>query len=117
MIWMDRCRLRSILATVIAALALAFVAPLFAQSETDAKPAAPKPAGNDHGIPQVRRINEEIRKVWEDNKLRPSVAATDNEYCRRVYLDVLGRIPTVTELREFLQSKESDKKAKLVNKI
>jgi len=112
---MDRRNLQSIVLFVAGVFALAVTA--FAQSETDAKPAAPKPAGNDHGIPQVRRINEEIRKVWEDNKLRPSAPATDNEWCRRVYLDVLGRIPTVTELREFLQSKESDKKAKLVTKI
>src|SRR5262249_44966567 len=111
MIWMDRRNLRSILMAAIGTFALAFAAPLLAQTETDAKPTAPKSAGNDHGIPQVRRINEEIRKVWEDNKVRPSAPASDNEYCRRVYLDVLGRIPTVTELREFLQSKESDKKA------
>ena len=30
---------------------------------------------------------------------------------------MLGRVPSVTELREFLSSKESDKKAKLVAKI
>jgi hypothetical protein len=111
---MDR---RVFTSLALAVVALASPLPVSAQSETDAKPTAPKSVGNDHGIPQVRRINEEIRKVWEDNKLRPSVQATDNEYCRRVYLDILGRIPTVQELRDFIQSKENDKKAKLVGKL
>lgn len=74
-------------------------------------------AGNDYGLPQVRRINDEIRQVWVENKLLPSPAATDGEWCRRVYLDVLGRVPAVQELREFLNSRESDKRAKLVSKL
>ena len=49
--------------------------------------------------------------------MKPSPPATDGEWCRRVFLDVLGRVPSVTELREFLSSKEADKKAKLVSKI
>src|SRR5262249_28551262 len=87
-----------------------FVQAVFAQNETAAKSAAEPKGGaaNDHGVPQVRRINEEIRHVWEDNKLKPAVPATDGEWCRRVYLDVLGRVPSVTELREFLSSKEAD---------
>jgi hypothetical protein len=88
-----------------------------AQPETDAKTATPKASvGNDHGIPQVRRINEEIRQVWEDNKLRPSAPASDAEWCRRVFLDVLGRVPSVNELRDF-HKESGDKKAKLVNKL
>jgi hypothetical protein len=71
----------------------------------------------DRGIAQVRRINEEIRRVWEDNKLKPSAPATDSEWCRRVYLDVLGRVPSVTELRDFLSAREADKKAKLVSRL
>jgi len=55
--------------------------------------------------------------VWDDNKLHAAPPATDGEWCRRVYLDVLGRVPSVTELRDFLTSKEADRKAKLVSKI
>jgi len=74
-------------------------------------------AANDFGLPQVRMINEQIRQVWTDNNMKPSPPATDAEWCRRVYLDVLGRIPSVQELREFLASREADKKAKLVTKL
>ena len=72
------------------------------------------PAASDHNLPQVKFINEQIRQVWKDNNLQPSPPATDGEWCRRVFLDVLGRIPSVDEYREYVHSKETDKKAKLV---
>src|SRR3954464_3514021 len=94
-----------ILGTVFSLIALAFVVPAVGQSDSAAKASAGKSTGGaDHNVPQVRRINEEISRVWDDNKLRPSPPATDGEWCRRVYLDVLGRVPSVQELREFLTS-------------
>lgn len=75
------------------------------------------PAAADFGIPQVAKINSEIRQVWQDNGMKPSPPATDGEWCRRLYLDILGRIPTVSELNEFVTSKETDRKAKLVTKL
>lgn len=77
-----------------------------------------EPAGSrDFGIPQVRFINEQISRVWKENSLVPAPQALEGEWCRRVFLDVLGRIPSVEESRAFLASKEPDKKAKLVNKL
>jgi hypothetical protein len=71
----------------------------------------------DYGIPQVRMINERIRAQWTDWQLKPSPPATDGEWCRRVYLDILGRIPSYQELTEFLADSSPDKKAKLVDKL
>ncbi len=68
-------------------------------------------------IPEVRRINEEVRQVWKEYKITPSVAATDGEWCRRLHLDILGRIPTVDELNTFLADKDPDKRTKLVAKL
>ncbi len=82
-----------------------------------AAPTPALPAANSFNIPQVAKINEEIRTVWSDNQISPSPVAPDGEWCRRVYLDIIGRIPSVAELREFLASKESDKKVKLVDKL
>ena len=72
---------------------------------------------SDYGLSQVAEINRNIRQVWVDNSMSPSPPATDGEWCRRVYLDILGRVPSVTELREFVGSKEPDRKFKLVNKL
>jgi hypothetical protein len=76
--------------------------------------ASPAPS---YGLPQVQKINEEIRQVWADNRIAPSPPATEAEWCRRVYLDVIGRIPSVEELRAFLASRGADRKLTLVNKL
>ncbi len=71
----------------------------------------------DYGMPQVAKINEEIRAVWSDYQIKASTPAADGEWCRRVYLDVLGRVPSVEELRTFLASKDERKKSKLVSSL
>ena len=81
------------------------------------KPAKEEAAAPDFGTPQVREINKQIRQVWTDSKLTPSPPALDGEWCRRVYLDILGRIPSVDELHSYVRSKETDKKAKLVSSL
>lgn len=68
-------------------------------------------------IPEVRVINEKIREGWKEASLTPSPPATDGEWCRRVFLDVLGRVPSVAELQSFVTSTEPDRKSKLVNSL
>jgi hypothetical protein len=66
---------------------------------------------------QVEQINSMIQRVWEDYEIKPSREATDGEWCRRVFLDVIGRIPTVEELNVYLSDKSDDKKRILVDKL
>lgn len=68
-----------------------------------------------YGIPQVEFINQQIRQGWAAHALAPSPTATDSEFCRRLYLDLLGRLPSVDELNKFLSDRSSDRKAKLVD--
>ena len=59
-------------------------------------------------------IDEMIRQSWTESKVQPSRPATDEEFLRRVYLDIVGRIPTVGEVSAFFVSKERDRRQKLV---
>jgi hypothetical protein len=70
-----------------------------------------------YGIPQVKFINEQIAAVWEDAGLKPSGPATDGEWCRRVHLDLIGRVPTLKELDTFLSDSSPTKKADLVARL
>lgn len=68
-------------------------------------------------ISQVEFINQQIRRGWKDHELTPSPAASDGEWCRRVYLDILGRTPTVEELDKFVSASTSDKRLVLVDRL
>src|SRR6185437_17047570 len=61
-------------------------------------------------------INAQIRKGWKDAEITGSMKAPENEWCRRVYLDVLGRVPTPDELNAFLKT-PGNKKAKLLDRM
>lgn len=47
----------------------------------------------------------------------PSQPADDAEYLRRLYLDVIGTLPTPEEARRFLQDSRSDKRARLLDEL
>lgn len=86
-----------------------------ASAQTTAKAQAKGP--RDYGLAQVRAVNEQISKVWKDENLTPSPPATDGEWCRRVFLDILGRIPAVDEMDAFVKDTDQEKKSKLVSKL
>jgi hypothetical protein len=62
-------------------------------------------------------INQQISKAWESAELKPSRKATDYEFVRRVYIDLIGRIPSADEAREFVNDGNSNKRARLVNRL
>ena len=68
-------------------------------------------------FPQVALINKYIRQGWTDEEITPSRPATEGEWCRRIYLDVLGCIPSVEELEEFEKSRAPDKRMRLVDDL
>jgi hypothetical protein len=54
---------------------------------------------------------------WADAKVKPAPTASDAEFVRRVYLDLAGRIPSVTEVRQFLDDKRPDKRRRVVEQL
>jgi len=70
------------------------------------------------GHPATDLINKELAKFWAANNVRPSHKATDYEFCRRVYLDILGRIPAVWEIKQYANDSDTkNKRAKLIKKL
>jgi hypothetical protein len=64
---------------------------------------------------RAESIDRLLEESWKKAGIKPARPATDEEYLRRAYLDLLGRIPTVAEVRAFLQTREPDKRDKLVD--
>ncbi len=74
-------------------------------------------ADDDYGLEPVSLINRQIEAAWQDGEFKPSPEATSGEWCRRVYLDLLGRIPTVAELQAFLDANDHDRRPALVERL
>ena len=66
---------------------------------------------------QVKKIDVSMAASWADNKIKPSPFEDDVKWCRRVFLDVIGRIPSYEEFAEFAKDKSPDKKFSLVNRL
>ena len=66
---------------------------------------------------QVAQIDKMIAEVWDAYQITPSKLASDSEWCRRVYLDIIGRIPTAEEASAFASDNSKDKKEKLVETL
>ena len=60
---------------------------------------------------------EFLRQQLGRMNLRSSGLADDAEYLRRVYLDVIGRLPSGTEARRFLEDKGEGKRVRLVDAL
>ena len=79
--------------------------------------ASPDSSRSQPSISGVDSIDAMIEAAWDDAGIKPSPPATDAEYQRRAYLDLIGRIPTVQEAAAFLGSKDTDKRAKLIDHL
>jgi hypothetical protein len=62
-------------------------------------------------------IDALLARDWAANNLTPNAPADDNVFVRRIYLDVVGRIPTTREAEEFLASREEGRRAALIDKL
>jgi len=62
-------------------------------------------------------IDAQLQRAWEREKLTPAKPSSDSEFLRRVYLDLTGTVPTYEETIAFLESKEADKRTKLIEKL
>lgn len=69
--------------------------------------------------PVVRRnfIDEQIFGKIEKENIPHAGLAPDREFLRRVYLDAIGRIPTLEETEAFLRDSSPDKRDALIDKL
>ncbi len=76
-------------------------------------------------VPGKPRSADEIAKLIDDaidrrlaaSKIPASPQADDGEFQRRVWLDVIGRIPVRADAVAFLDDTSSDKRAKLIERL
>jgi len=62
-------------------------------------------------------VDVEVEAAWKREKVKPAAPASDAEFLRRVSLDLLGVVPSFEETTAFLDSKDFDKRDKLIAKL
>jgi hypothetical protein len=68
-------------------------------------------------LPRSGFIDDLVYTKLKQLRLWPSPAASDTVFARRVYLDLIGTLPTPDEVRAFAQSKDPKKREKLVDAL
>jgi hypothetical protein len=67
--------------------------------------------------PVVEFINQQIRKGYDENQVIASPVADDEEWLRRISLDLHGHIPFWKEIEKFHKDKNPNKRAALIDKM
>ncbi len=62
--------------------------------------------------PAYNKVDELTAAKWRRMKIRPSEVCNDEEYLRRVYLDLTGLPPTADDVRAFNADTSKDSRAK-----
>ena len=74
----------------------------------------PGPKANLQARPVFNFIDKQVDQHLARLNVHPSGLADDATYLRRVYLDLIGTLPTANETEAFLKDKRKDKRAQLV---
>ncbi len=83
----------------------------------DAVPLEPASSTHAQKLPQYNFIDPLVDAKLERLNIVPSPLCSDEEYLRRVYLDVIGTLPTPDEVRSFLADGRADRRQQVVESL
>lgn len=63
------------------------------------------------------RIDELVEAACQANGVTPGRTVNDSVFCRRIYLQLAGRIPKFEEALSFITSKDVEKRSKLIDHL
>jgi hypothetical protein len=68
-------------------------------------------------VPRSNYIDDLVLAKLQQLRIVPSPISSDDEYLRRVYLDIIGTLPTPDEVRAFLANPSPNKRERLVEEL
>jgi hypothetical protein len=67
--------------------------------------------------PLRQTIDAELKAAWKREKVTVAPRSDDAAFLRRVYLDLVGGLPTADEARRFLDDADARKREKLIDRL
>jgi hypothetical protein len=80
-------------------------------------PAASQPASLLSVDELTSLVDSTLAAAWSRDNVEPAPPADDAEFLRRVYLDTIGKIPSVAEVERFLDDASPDKRPRVVDEL
>src|SRR4029079_15240415 len=68
-------------------------------------------------VPRDNAVDATVFAKLNRMRIRPSEVCSDREFIRRVYLDVIGVLPTAEEVARFLERPEKSRRADAIDEI
>lgn len=62
-------------------------------------------------------VDAAVLAKLQEKGIEPAPPCSDEVFVRRVYLDMIGTLPTPTEARRFLEDENADKRSKLIDSL
>ncbi|MHC4126686.1 MAG: DUF1553 domain-containing protein [Planctomycetota bacterium] len=98
-------------------LLLAVTVCTLARPGSGAEPPVVRPYEIDRAPVVTSRLDRRVLVPLRKRRIEPANLCSDEVFVRRVFLDVIGTLPTAGEVREFLESKRRDKRAALIDEL
>ncbi len=65
----------------------------------------------------ARAIDQLITRSWKDTDIKPAPRADDTTFLRRLHLDLSGRIPSLLDVRDFLDNDDPAKREQRIEQL
>jgi hypothetical protein len=70
---------------------------------------------------EIKKLSKQVDRLvaaqLKKNKIERNAKVNDELFLRRIYLDIVGRIPTYAEAKSFLDSADKHKRADLIDRL
>ncbi len=66
---------------------------------------------------EVNYVDAMVATKLKKLRMAPSGVCSDEDFLRRIFIDIVGLVPTVDEYQKFVSSTEADKRSKLINEL
>ncbi len=75
------------------------------------------PGKRPQALKSAKQIDNLIAVNYQQHNVKPNPLTTDEQFVRRIYLDITGTIPSLVQTKRFLSAKEPDKRSQLIDEL